>query len=86
VPAVVVAGQLIVGFDSASTTGQEVLRLIDAGVAVQRQTVDSALLGTLSAQRLGLPLFTLAVLALNSGKLSESAGRGLKLLGPGWLV
>ena len=37
------------------------LRLIDAGIASQKLTVDSALFGTLSAQRLGLPLFTLAL-------------------------
>ncbi|MDP2218683.1 MAG: glutaredoxin family protein [Hydrogenophaga sp.] len=61
VPAFLAAGQLIVGFESASTTGQEVLRLIDTGTQVQKQTVDSALFGTLSAQRLGLPLFTLAL-------------------------
>ena len=61
VPAFLVAGQLIVGFESASTTGQEVLRLVDAGTAAQKRTVDSALLGTLSAQNLGLPLFTLAL-------------------------
>jgi glutaredoxin len=61
VPAFLAAGKLIVGFESASTTGQEVLRLIDAGTAVHKRTVDSALFGTLSAQRLGLPLFTLAL-------------------------
>lgn len=61
VPAFLAAGQLIVGFESASTTGDEVLRLIDAGTASQKQTVESAFFGTLSAQRLGLPLFTLAL-------------------------
>jgi glutaredoxin len=61
VPAFHAAGQLIVGFESPETTGQEVLRLIDAGTVAQKQTVDSALFGTLSAQRLGLPLFTLAL-------------------------
>lgn len=61
VPAFLAAGQLIVGFESASTTGQDLLRIIDAGTAVQKQTVDSALFGTLSEQRLGLPLFTLAL-------------------------
>lgn len=61
VPAFTAAGQLIVGFESASTTGQEVLRLVDSGAPTPKQTVDSALFGTLSAQRLGLPLFTLAL-------------------------
>jgi len=61
VPAFHAAGQLIVGFDSPETTGQDLLRLIDAGTAVQTQAVDSTLFGTLSAQRLGLPLFTLAL-------------------------
>lgn len=61
VPAFLAAGQLIVGFESASTTGQDLLRIIDAGTAVRKQTVDSALFGTLSEQRLGLPLFTLAL-------------------------
>jgi glutaredoxin len=61
VPAFHAAGQLIVGFESPDTTGQDVLRLIDAGTAVHPQTVYSTLFGTLSAQRLGLPLFTLAL-------------------------
>ncbi|MDP2007979.1 MAG: glutaredoxin [Rubrivivax sp.] len=61
VPAFHAAGQLIVGFESPETTGQDVLRLIDAGTAVQKQAVDHAFFGTLSAQRLGLPLFTLAM-------------------------
>jgi len=61
VPAFLAAGRLIVGFESAATTGQEVLRLIDSGTAVQKRTVDTALFGTLSAQRLGFPLFTLAL-------------------------
>jgi glutaredoxin len=61
VPAFHAAGQLIVGFESPETTGQELLRLIDAGTAVRKQSVDSAIFGNLSAQRLGLPLFTLAL-------------------------
>ncbi len=61
VPAFHAAGQLIVGFESPETTGQELLRLLQTGTAVQQQAVDSALFGTLSAQRLGLPLFTLAL-------------------------
>lgn len=61
VPTFHAAGQLIVGFESAETTGQELLRLIDAGTAVRQHSVDSTLFGTLSAQRLGLPLFTLAL-------------------------
>ncbi len=66
VPAFHAAGQLIVGFESPETTGQELLRLLQTGTAVQQQAVDSALFGTLSAQRLGLPLFTL-VLGLLDG-------------------
>jgi glutaredoxin len=61
VPAFHAAGQLIVGFESPETTGQELLQLIDAGTSVRKQTVESTLLGKLSAQRLGLPLFTLAL-------------------------
>ena len=61
VPAFHAAGQLIVGFESPETTGQDLLRLIDADTAVQKQTVDSTFFGTLSAQRLGLPLFTLTL-------------------------
>jgi glutaredoxin len=61
VPTFHAAGQLIVGFESPETTGREVLRLIDAGTAAPKRSVDSALFGTLSAQRLGLPLFTLAL-------------------------
>jgi hypothetical protein len=58
-PAFHAAGQLIVGFESPEITGQELLRLIGAGTAVRKHTVDSTLFGKLSAQRLGLPLFTL---------------------------
>ena len=61
VPAFHAAGQLIVGFESPETTGPDLLRLLDASSAVRKQSVDSALFGNLSAQRLGLPLFTLAL-------------------------
>jgi glutaredoxin len=60
VPTFVVGDQVIVGFDDAEHVGRDLLALI-GGAAPRPQAVESALFGTLSASRLGLPLFTLAL-------------------------
>jgi glutaredoxin len=60
VPTFVIDGQVRVGFDDAEHAGRELLALLDAGAASPAQ-VESRWFGTLSAQRLGLPLFTLAL-------------------------
>ena len=70
VPTFVVDGRLLVGFDDAEHAGRELLALIDgpaqpapaaAPSPAPLATVDSAWFGTLSASRMGLPLFTLAL-------------------------
>ena len=60
VPTFVMNGQALVGFDDAGHGGVAVRELIDAG-APPRDRIDTRLFGTLSASRLGLPLFTLAM-------------------------
>lgn len=60
VPTFVVDGRLMAGFGDAARSGPELLALIDRPQAGPT-SVDSALFGTLSASRLGLPLFTLAL-------------------------
>jgi len=65
VPAFVIAGRLIVGFDSAETTGATLRAALDAvpGSAGPPPSVPIThpLLGTLDPHQLGLPLFTLAL-------------------------
>jgi glutaredoxin len=60
VPTFVVDGRVMAGFGDAAQSGPELLALIDRPAAGP-PSVDSALFGTLSAARLGLPLFTLAL-------------------------
>lgn len=60
VPTFVVGGRVLVGFESAERTGPELAALV-AGKPKPATQVDSALFGTLSVARLGLPLFTLAL-------------------------
>ena len=60
VPTFLFDARLMVGFDDAEHAGQDLLALIDQGVKPPDQ-VESSLFGTLSASRLGLPLFTLAL-------------------------
>ena len=60
VPTFVVDGRVMAGFGDAARSGPELLALIDRPAAGP-PSVDSALFGTLSASRLGLPLFTLAL-------------------------
>jgi len=61
VPTFVVRGQVLIGFDDEDGVGRALAQLVDSGTALPTQEVDSALFGTLSASRLGLPLFTLAL-------------------------
>ena len=71
VPAFYLRGKLLVGFDSAATTGQELAALLDQpaaqGLATgPAQAIQLPLLGTVELRRLGLPLFTI-VLGLLDG-------------------
>lgn len=60
VPTFAVGSRLLVGFDDAQSSGPAVLALIDSA-QTSADGVETALFGTLSASRLGLPLFTLAL-------------------------
>lgn len=60
VPTFVMNGQALVGFGDAEHSGRAVRALIDAALPPMDQ-VQTALFGTLSASRLGLPLFTLSL-------------------------
>ncbi|MDP1647166.1 MAG: glutaredoxin family protein [Rubrivivax sp.] len=61
VPTFVVQGRALVGYDDEMHTGRAIVELLESGSALQKQEVQSRLFGTLSASRLGLPLFTLAL-------------------------
>jgi len=60
VPTFVVGDQLMVGFADAEHSGAQLLALLDKQ-AIQATTLESGLFGTLSVERIGLPLFTLAL-------------------------
>ena len=60
VPTFVIAGRVLVGFESAERTGPDLAALV-SGEPKPATQVESALFGTLSVARLGLPLFTLAL-------------------------
>jgi glutaredoxin len=60
VPTFVAGGRVFVGFESAKRSGPEVLALIGGAAPAPRTEVETAF-GTLSASRLGLPLFTIAL-------------------------
>lgn len=60
VPTFVLGRQLLAGFDDAGHAGVALTELIDRG-ALPPGRVESRWFGTLSATRLGLPLFTLAL-------------------------
>jgi hypothetical protein len=60
VPTFVMKGQVLVGFGDAEQTGPALRELIEAGLP-PRDQVETALFGTLSASRLGLPAFTIAL-------------------------
>jgi glutaredoxin len=67
VPAFLVRGRLYIGWDDASTTGAALLELLGladtarAPPATVPDVVNAPLVGPLSATRLGLPLFTVAL-------------------------
>jgi glutaredoxin len=60
VPTFVMNGQVLVGFSDAEHTGPALRELIEAGMP-PRDQVQTTLFGTLSASRLGLPLFTIVM-------------------------
>jgi glutaredoxin len=60
VPTFVMNGQVFVGFRDAEHTGPALRELIEAGLPARDQ-VETTLFGTISASRLGLPLFTIAL-------------------------
>lgn len=60
VPTFAADGRMLVGFGDAREGGPAVLALIDQGT-VAPSNVETRLFGTLSASRMGLPLFTLAL-------------------------
>ncbi len=60
VPTFVINGRVLVGFDSAERTGPLLVALVEQ-TSTHPERVETALFGTLSASRLGLPLFTLVM-------------------------
>ena len=65
VPAFLICERFLVGFDTAETTGAVIKQLmgLDVGAVTAEQTrgVDTKWFGAITAERLGLPLFTLAI-------------------------
>lgn len=60
VPTFVIGERVLVGFDAAGRTGAELVALLDRQ-ALPVDALETGLFGTLSVERLGLPLFTLAL-------------------------
>ena len=60
VPTFVVGDRVIIGFQDAQHTGRDIVSMLE-GTTPRPAEVESRLFGTLSASRLGLPLFTLAL-------------------------
>lgn len=60
VPTFALQGRVMVGFDSAGESGAALAAFVD-GTADSIDSIETRLFGTLSASRLGLPLFTLAI-------------------------
>jgi hypothetical protein len=60
VPTFVMHGKVLVGFNDAETSGPRLLAFIDEAVTASQQ-VDGGWLGNISVDRLGLPVFTLAL-------------------------
>jgi len=60
VPTFVFEGRVLVGFDTPEHSGPALAALV-RGAAAPEAEVETRLFGTLSAKRLGLPLFTLAL-------------------------
>ena len=61
VPTFVLGGQLLVGFDDAGHRGRELRALVDGALQPAAAAQVQTPFGTLSASRLGLPLFALAL-------------------------
>jgi glutaredoxin len=61
VPTFVMNGRALVGFDDAAHAGAVLRDFIDTGAPPPPDRVETRLFGTLSASRLGLPLFTIAL-------------------------
>jgi glutaredoxin len=60
VPTFVFGDRVLVGFENAERTGPELAALVDRKLEPP-ESIETSLFGTLSASRLGLPLFTLAM-------------------------
>ncbi|MCQ8103769.1 glutaredoxin family protein [Methylomonas sp. SURF-2] len=60
VPTFVMHDKLLVGFDDAASSGPALLSFIDNAVSASR-VVDAGWFGDISVERLGLPMFTLAL-------------------------
>jgi glutaredoxin len=60
VPSFAIGGELLVGFDGPDGRGRELLALVERRAVIAGE-VRAGPLGTLSASRLGLPLFTLGL-------------------------
>jgi len=60
VPTFAMHGKGLVGFEDAEHSGPKLIAFIDEAITASHQ-VDAGWLGTLSVERLGLPLFTLAL-------------------------
>lgn len=62
VPAFSLRGELLIGYQSAETTGVQIKTLLDRSLArPEVETIDAPLFGRLSVRTLGLPLFTFVV-------------------------
>jgi glutaredoxin len=61
VPAFVVGGELIIGFTSPETTGEEIRRRLARVAPADLDGADVPLLGRVTARDLGLPAFTVAL-------------------------
>lgn len=62
VPTFVMKGKVLAGFDNAENSGPLLISLVEqASVSPQQAEIESKLFGALSVDRLGLPLFTLAI-------------------------
>jgi glutaredoxin len=61
VPTFVIDDRIMIGFGDAAESGPELLALLENSATRPASNVESALFGTLDVDRLGLPLFTMAV-------------------------
>lgn len=62
VPAFSLRGELLIGYQTAETTGVQIKALLDRSLArPEVETIDAPLFGRLSVRTLGLPLFTFVV-------------------------